>query len=38
MAGFKGKQLGVIALVALLVSGGVVWASNNVDAVEDTIG
>ncbi len=28
----------VITGVALLVAAGVVWASNNVDAVEDAIG
>ncbi|CAK1789160.1 conserved hypothetical protein [Vibrio crassostreae] len=38
MAGFTPKKLAVIALVASVVAAGVVWASNNVDAVEDTIG
>lgn len=27
-----------IAVVALIVAAAVVWASNNVDAVEDAIG
>ncbi|QFT37631.1 hypothetical protein GGC03_14520 [Vibrio sp. THAF191c] len=38
MAGFTPKKLLVIAGVAALVAAGVVWASNNVDAVEDQIG
>lgn len=32
------KNLGIIAGVALVVAGGLIWASNNVDAVEDVIG
>ncbi len=36
--GFKPEQLGVIALISLVVSAAVVYASNNIDAVEDTIG
>jgi hypothetical protein len=36
--GFKPKQLAVIAGISLLVSVIVVAASNNIDAVEDTIG
>ena len=35
---FDMKGLGIIAGVAAVVAAGVVWASNNVDAVEDTIG
>lgn len=38
MAGFTPKKLAVIALVAAVVSAGMVWASNNVDVVEDAIG
>jgi hypothetical protein len=38
MAGFTPKKLAVIAFVAAIAAAGVVWASNNVDAVEDTIG
>ncbi len=32
------KKYMPIAVVALLVATAVVWASNNVDAVEDAIG
>lgn len=32
------KKYAPIAIVALLVAAAVVWASNNVDAVEDIIG
>jgi hypothetical protein len=32
------KKYMPIAVVALLVAATVVWASNNVDAVEDVIG
>lgn len=32
------KQYLIMAFIALVVCGGVVWASNNVDAVEDVIG
>lgn len=32
------KNVAIIAGIAALVAGGVVWASNNVDAVEDAIG
>ncbi|BCL69692.1 hypothetical protein TUMSATVNIG1_16480 [Vibrio nigripulchritudo] len=32
------KNIAIVGVVALVVSVGVVWASNNVDAVEDTIG
>ncbi len=32
------KKYAPIAVVALLVAAAVVWASNNVDAVEDAIG
>ncbi len=32
------KKYMPIAVVALLVAAAVVWASNNVDAVEDAIG
>jgi len=32
------KSIGIIAGIAAIVAAGVVWASNNVDAVEDTIG
>ena len=38
MAGFTPKKLAMIALVAGIVAAGVVWASNNVDVVEDSIG
>jgi len=34
----KTKGYVVTAVIALLVAAGVVWASNNVDAVEDQIG
>ena len=34
----NGKNIGIIAGIAAIVAAGVVWASNNVDAVEDTIG
>jgi hypothetical protein len=36
--GFKPAQLGIIAIISLAVSAVVVYASNNVDAVEDSIG
>jgi len=36
--GFKPQQLAVISGLALVISALVVYASNNVDAVEDTIG
>jgi len=36
--GFKPQQLAVIGLISLVVSAAVVYASNNVDAVEDQIG
>lgn len=32
------KNVLIISLVACVVAAGVVWASNNVDAVEDAIG
>ncbi|CAM2956762.1 TMhelix containing protein [Vibrio tubiashii] len=32
------RSLGIIAGVAAVVAGGLIWASNNVDAVEDAIG
>lgn len=32
------KKYAPIAIVALLVAAAVVWASNNVDVVEDAIG
>ncbi|ROO69441.1 hypothetical protein EDB57_3110 [Vibrio crassostreae] len=32
------KNIGIIAGIAAIVAAGMVWASNNVDAVEDTIG
>lgn len=35
--GFKPKQLFVIACVSALVAAGVVWSSNNVDAVENAL-
>jgi len=35
---FKPQQLAVIAGIAAIVSAVIVYASNNVDAVEDTIG
>ncbi|EFP97444.1 hypothetical protein VIBC2010_18674 [Vibrio caribbeanicus ATCC BAA-2122] len=38
MAGFTPKKLAMIGVVAAIVAAGVVWASNNVDAVEDKIG
>lgn len=38
MAGFTPKKLAVIAVLAGIVAAGVVWASNNVNAVEDQIG
>lgn len=34
----KQKQMLTIAAIALIVAGGVVWASNNIDAVENVIG
>lgn len=34
----KTKGYVVTGVIALLVAGAVVWASNNVDAVEDAIG
>lgn len=34
---FKPKQYAVIVGIAALVAAGVVWASNNVDAVEDVL-
>lgn len=36
--GFKPEQFAVIGAIALVVSALVVYASNNVDAVEDIIG
>lgn len=33
-----GKNVAVVGLIAAIVAAGVVWASNNVDAVEDSIG
>ncbi len=33
-----GKNIAIVAAIAAIVAAGVVWASNNVDAVEDTIG
>ncbi|SHO59134.1 hypothetical protein VQ7734_04911 [Vibrio quintilis] len=33
-----GKNIAVVGLIAAVVAAGVVWASNNVDAVEDAIG
>lgn len=35
---FDAKGIAIIAGIAALVAAGVVWASNNVDAVEDKIG
>lgn len=35
---FKPKQMAIIAGIAAIVAAGVVWASNNVNAVEDAIG
>jgi hypothetical protein len=32
------KKYVPMAVVAILISAAVVWASNNVDAVEDSIG
>jgi hypothetical protein len=32
------KKYAPIAVIAILVAAAVVWASNNVDAVEDAIG
>lgn len=32
------KKYMPMIIVALIVAAGVVWASNNVNAVEDTIG
>ena len=32
------KKYAPFAVIALLIAVGVVWASNNVDAVEDAIG
>ena len=32
------KKYAPIAIVALVVAAAVVWASNNVDAVDDLIG
>ena len=32
------KKYAPMAVVALLVAAAVVWASNNVDSVEDVIG
>ncbi len=34
----SGKNLAILAGISALVAAGVVWASNNVDAVEDKIG
>lgn len=34
----KTKGYVITGVIALLVAAGVVWASNNVDAVEDAIG
>ncbi len=34
----KNKGYLVTAVIALMVAAGVVWASNNVDAVENAIG
>jgi hypothetical protein len=36
--GFKPEQLAVISGIALVISALVVFASNNLDAVEDIIG
>jgi len=36
--GFKPQQLAVISGIALVISALVVYASNNVDVVEDQIG
>ncbi|SHO55121.1 hypothetical protein VQ7734_00840 [Vibrio quintilis] len=33
-----GKNIAVVSLIAAGVAAVVVWASNNVDAVEDAIG
>jgi hypothetical protein len=32
------KKYAPIAVIAILVAAAVVWASNNVDAVDDVIG
>ncbi|KUI99930.1 hypothetical protein VR7878_03998 [Vibrio ruber DSM 16370] len=32
------KNIAVVGLIAAVVAAGVVWASNNVDSVEDAIG
>ncbi|GAL02948.1 hypothetical protein JCM19237_5841 [Photobacterium aphoticum] len=34
----KHKGYVITGVIALIVAGAVVWASNNVDAVEDVIG
>lgn len=34
----NGKNIAIVAGIAAVVAAGIVWASNNVDAVEDTIG
>ena len=34
----KTKGYVITGVIALMVAGAVVWASNNVDAVEDAIG
>ena len=34
----KTKGYVITGVIALMVAGAVVWASNNVDAVEDVIG
>lgn len=36
--GFRPQQLAVISGIALVISALVVYASNNVDAVDDVIG
>lgn len=33
-----GKNIAIVATIAAIVAAGVVWASNNVDTVEDAIG
>ncbi|SHO54472.1 hypothetical protein VQ7734_00186 [Vibrio quintilis] len=32
-----GKNIAIIAAIAAVVAAGVVWSSNNVDAVEDVL-
>lgn len=34
----KPKNIAIVAAISTLVAAGIVWASNNVGAVEDRIG